>query len=531
MVKILCEGSRPRYRMPWQVTGQESWTGSGFFVRMSADVLYVLTNAHVVNNAFEIRLVLENGTPKQKAIPACIAHEVDLALLSIPASHELRDVFYLPLASDLPPLFSAVSTLGFPEGGSTVCVTKGVVSRIDAQLYAHMIELGYTSSLAATPPKILILQIDAAINAGNSGGPALSADGAVVGVTSSCLDEAQNVGYIIPMPVVTRFLNDYHSYGRWLGICELGFAYRTLECQALREFVGVELNKGVLVTSVAPLGTLHDILEPNDVISTVDGIEIHSDATVVLDDEADPLHLPMDHLFTRKEPNQPIVLGVVRNSLAIEVVVRATALPSLLPRYPDAPPSFAIFGGLVFSPLSVPLYSEIQDSDVEGSVAALLSSEAQKWKTTPERETILLLCILRHSVNDGIDITNALRFLTHVNDKPIHTMEGLVKETLSLMSARSQSPNAKQFLRFSFHMDAANGVSGLSHQEIVNIDDVLGADAQILRRNCIATPVSVDLADVYHEYAPPDDEISQSWKTCLRSLGRCGKTCKRPRTA
>jgi hypothetical protein len=344
------------------------------------------------------------------------------------------------------------------------------------------------------------------------------------------MDDAQNVGYIIPISVVSLFLNDYFSSGRWLGVCELGFAYRTLECEALREYLGVEGDAGILVTSVAPLGSLRGILQPNDVVLAVDGVEIHSDATVILNEEPETFQLPLDHLFTRKRPCQPLILSVMRATSRIDLTAVAAPVPPLLPRYlsQDAKPSFAIFGGLVFSRLSVPLYSEIQEDELAAPAAAALASEAQKWKLFVGQETVVLLSILRHSINDGVDGTNALRFVTHVNDKPVDNLAAFVEETLAIMSTLATCAPEK-FVRFRFRTEMNDGVSGVSEQEVLRAADLLEADAEILRQNNIAAPVSVDLADVYDRCAPPGNPISQGWVLCLRSLGKCGSACKRVR--
>ena len=79
----------------------------------------------------------------------------------------------------------------------TICVTKGVVSRIDTQTYNR-----YSASA------LLIAQIDAAINPGNSGGPAVDEEGKVAGVAflkRSSID-TDNVGFIIPAQVARNFL-------------------------------------------------------------------------------------------------------------------------------------------------------------------------------------------------------------------------------------------------------------------------------------------------------------------------------------
>src|SRR5690606_37853679 len=97
---------------------------------------------------------------------------------------------------ELPALRTPVSTVGFPTGGELISITEGIVSRIDFRRYAHS---GYSEHL--------LVQVDSAINPGNSGGPVVQ-EGKVVGVAFQGLSSAENTGYIIPVPVVERFLRD-----------------------------------------------------------------------------------------------------------------------------------------------------------------------------------------------------------------------------------------------------------------------------------------------------------------------------------
>nr|XP_016437824.1 PREDICTED: protease Do-like 2, chloroplastic isoform X2 [Nicotiana tabacum] len=95
--------------------------------------------------------------------------ECDIALLSV----ESKDFWEgaEPLCfGHLPHLQDAVTVVGYPLGGDTISVTKGVVSRIEVTSYAH------------GSSELLGIQIDAAINPGNSGGPAFNDDGECIGV-------------------------------------------------------------------------------------------------------------------------------------------------------------------------------------------------------------------------------------------------------------------------------------------------------------------------------------------------------------
>jgi len=185
------------WQQPWQCCKQEKTYGSGFVISHGRRNR-ILTNSHVIASAIDIRVRLHGSPRRFPAHVVTYAPDVDLALLEIEKEH--HEEFFggkegresslaLDFAPELPALQERVNVvgtnvfqktgsilrysfcslflisfafLGFPTGGRTVCVTEGVVSRID--------------DLFLAPPGdiILSIQIDAAINGGNSGGPAFN---------------------------------------------------------------------------------------------------------------------------------------------------------------------------------------------------------------------------------------------------------------------------------------------------------------------------------------------------------------------
>merc|ERR1712203_1182238 len=168
--------------------------GTGFVIAGQR----IVTNAHVVMDVTVLQVVKQGDPTKFRGRVAAIAHDIDLAVVQIDDDVFWKTAPEASLSDGFPELYSEVKVVGFPAGGSTVCVTKGVVSRIDAHLYAHPNCVGNSAGSRNSPPASLILQIDAAINGGNSGGPAFDKFGAVIGVASSGVACQQNVGYIIP---------------------------------------------------------------------------------------------------------------------------------------------------------------------------------------------------------------------------------------------------------------------------------------------------------------------------------------------
>ena len=147
-------------------------SGSGFWI---ADDL-ILTNNHVINFQ-EDTLVVDRG---HEYHPQVVQTDtlMDLAILRIknPEKHET-----LAWRARWPILAEEVYTLGFPEGASEINITKGIISSLTSDKF----------------DSTKYIQTDAAINPGNSGGPLVDICGKALGITSSTLLDAQNIGFAI----------------------------------------------------------------------------------------------------------------------------------------------------------------------------------------------------------------------------------------------------------------------------------------------------------------------------------------------
>ena len=193
VVKISVISQTPDYSVPWNPGRIAQTSGTGFLISGNR----IMTNAHVSSNARFIVVEKEGDSRKYEANIKFIAHDCDLAILEVVDESFLDGLTPLPFGG-VPNLNSTVMVIGYPIGGSRLSVTRGVVSRIDYQVYSH-----------SSADSHLAIQIDAAINPGNSGGPVLQ-DNVVVGVAFQAYrgNVAQGVGYMIPIPVIQRFLTD-----------------------------------------------------------------------------------------------------------------------------------------------------------------------------------------------------------------------------------------------------------------------------------------------------------------------------------
>ncbi|KAL1198658.1 putative protease Do-like 13 [Cardamine amara subsp. amara] len=176
VVKINCFSSRPNIFCPWQNKPQEKSNGSGFVISGKK----IITNAHLVANNILVQ-VIKHGSPKKYiAKVEAIGYESDLAILVIENEEFWEDMNPLELG-DIPFLKDSVVVVGYPKGGESISITKGVVSRIDSRQYFR----GTTN--------LPVIQTDADLNPGNSGGPVFIGN-KVVGVAFQHLQHYKNIG-------------------------------------------------------------------------------------------------------------------------------------------------------------------------------------------------------------------------------------------------------------------------------------------------------------------------------------------------
>ena len=216
-IKIFSNAVAADYLRPWQKCDGEACTGSGFAIEGQ----HILTNSHVVRDQQLLQVQRPDRPGKWFARLLIEGIQCDLALLAVDDASFWDDLPLQPCTDDIPGLQSIVTAVGYPVGGDNLCVTRGVVSRIDL--------VDYTFLEQVSGERLLVLQIDAAINAGNSGGPVFGASGGVVGVAFAGLDEADNIGYVIPMPVIKLFLSAFEERGAFGQLPSLGVTFQPTE--------------------------------------------------------------------------------------------------------------------------------------------------------------------------------------------------------------------------------------------------------------------------------------------------------------
>eukprot|EP00271_Cylindrocystis_brebissonii_P001037 TRINITY_DN11285_c1_g2_i3.p1 TRINITY_DN11285_c1_g2~~TRINITY_DN11285_c1_g2_i3.p1 ORF type:complete len:771 (+),score=157.38 TRINITY_DN11285_c1_g2_i3:347-2314(+) len=393
VVKVYCTHTEPNFSLPWQKRRQHSSSGSGFVISGR----HILTNAHCVEHHSQVKVQRRGDESKFAAKVLAIGPECDLALLTVADEEfwEASDAFLE--FGGLPRLQDAVAVVGYPIGGDTISVTSGVVSRIEVTSYAH----GST--------ELLGVQIDAAINSGNSGGPAFNTEGKCVGIAFQSLKspDAENIGYIIPTPVVAHFLNDYSRNGRYTGFPALGIQWQRMESPALRASLGLRKGqKGVLIRQVEPTSPAFHILQPEDVLMRFDGEMVANDGTVSFRVGE---RISFGFLVSQKFSGDHAVLHILRKGKELEVSVELRTLIRLIPTHLSGrPPSYFIFAGLVFTTVVQPFLQSEYGADFEyDTPVKLLDKLLNGQAEFADQQVVVLSQVLAHDVNVGYeDVTN-----------------------------------------------------------------------------------------------------------------------------
>jgi len=405
LARITTTSQDPNYREPWAPGAIEEAVGTGFII----DGERILTNAHVVSNSRFLTVEKEDDPHKYTATVQFIAHDCDLAVLKVNEPGFFKNTTPLELGG-IPEIESTVAAYGYPVGGERMSVTEGIVSRIDFQTYTHSLVDSH-----------LAIQISAAINPGNSGGPVLQ-HGRVVGVAFQGYsgDVAQNVGYMIPVPVIDRFLKDI-SDGHYDGYMDLSVATFPLQNPAMRRALGLaDDDRGVMVSKVAEEGCSDGILKEGDVLMTIDGHEIASDGFTVLDGA----RVQMAEVVERKFKGDDVKLHIIRDQKEMDVTVKLDAAwPYLIQANTyDAAPRYVLYGGLLFQPLSRNFLEAYDIDDLQVRYFYDFFLQDDLYKEHPE--VIILSAILPDPSNTYLgDFKNGI--VDEINGEKVRTLDDL----------------------------------------------------------------------------------------------------------
>lgn len=327
VVKVFSTIRQPDTTKPWTKQSPQEATGTGVIIEGHR----ILTNAHVVLYASQVQVQANQAGDKISATVEFAAPGIDLAVLKLEEDSFFDHRPPLQRANLLPEVKDAVMAYGFPTGGTSLSITKGIVSRIEFTAYNY-------------PTSALLIQIDAAINPGNSGGPAVAGD-RMIGLAFASLGGAQNIGYIIPCEEIELFLQDIQD-GHYDGKPAMFDDLQTLENPALRAFLKLGKSvQGIVVHD--PFPKQGNPLMEWDVISRVGDTPVDDQGMVKVGAN---LRVRFQYLIQKMARQGTVPLTVVRNGreLAIQMPVTSNR-PMLIPDLQGSYPSYFVLGPLVFS--------------------------------------------------------------------------------------------------------------------------------------------------------------------------------------
>ena len=328
IVKIFTTATSPNYLEPWENPSFSNTTGSGVIIKDNQ----ILTSAHVVSGGKFIEVQKENDSKKYEATIKYISNQADLALIEIEDKSFFSNTKALEITEDVK-IKDSVTAIGYPIGGNTISTTTGIVSRIEYKAYAWNLW-----------SNLLSIQIDAAINSGNSGGAVLNKDNKIVGIAMMKLRSADNISYIVPSIVINTFLNDIKD-GKVDGFSQTITMVQNIENQVMKDYLGLKDDFGILVSSVDVSDTE---FKENDVLVSINDKKISNDGKI----DSKYGKVSFNYEIDTKQIGETVKFEIIRNKNKINVDYKVKYSKPLIPYEFDIEPKYLVFGGLTFTPLS-----------------------------------------------------------------------------------------------------------------------------------------------------------------------------------
>jgi S1-C subfamily serine protease len=415
VVKVFATLRQPDPSKPWTKKEPNDITASGVVISGKR----ILTNAHVVQYASEVQVQANQAGDKLPAIVKAVGPGIDLAVLEMEDQKFFDSHAPLPFRKSLPDSKDPVMVYGYPTGGASLSITKGIISRIEFT--------GYSLSALG-----LRIQIDAAINPGNSGGPAVVND-EIVGLAFSHLQTAQNIGYIIPVEEIELFLQDMAD-GRYDGKPAMYDDLQTLENPALRSYLHLpESLQGMVVHRSFDSSSNYPLKEW-DVITKIGDVPVDDEGMVKL---GDTLRVRFAYMVQKLAEKDTVPLTIYRGGKESKInlpVLRQR--PLVIPELKGAYPSYFVYGPIVFSEATTDFVGLAQRNRENTAIFAMLTyigspligRIADKPAFPGERLVVVPCPFFPHRLSKGYG-NPAWQVVKTVNHQPVKNLAHLV-ETL-----------------------------------------------------------------------------------------------------
>ena len=468
VVKVFSTMRLPDPSKPWTKQAPQEATGTGVIIAGKR----ILTNAHVVLYASQVQVQANQSGDKISATVESIAPGIDLAVLKLDDESFFDTRPPLARASMLPEVKDAVMVYGFPTGGTSLSITKGIVSRIEFTSYNY-------------PTSGLRIQIDAAINPGNSGGPAVSGD-KMIGLAFSHVATAQNIGYIIPCEEIELFLNDVAD-DHYDGKPAMFDALQTFENPALRPFLKVDKSvSGMIVTQTDTDDPTYP-LKQWDIVTHIGDTPIDDEGMIKLSDN---LRVRFPYLIQKIAHGGKVPLSIVRAGKPMKLDLPVTPRrPMLIPNLSGEYPSYFVYGPLVFSAATQDF---VRGYNTLGALVSLSASanplstrRADRPAFDGEELVVISSPFFPHKLSKNYS-SPASRVVKSVNGTAIKNLKHLVA---------TLRDSTDEFVVFEF--------SGRANETLVfPRKDMVAATEEILTDNGVRAQGSADTLAIWNAKAP-----------------------------
>ena len=371
-----------------QMPREREFGGGGSGVIVDGELGYIITNAHVIDRADEIKVFTKDGDEYDAEILGS-DKGTDIALLKI-SSDEMMPEIQLG-NSDTVRVGDSVVAIGAPFGLSQT-VTSGIISALGRP---QMTADGFGE----------MIQTDAAINPGNSGGALINLDGKLIGIPSSIFTRGGGnigIGFAIPVSTVkniTSQIIDFGSVKRGL----LGVIISDLS-EDVSEQLGLDIDKGALIQEVSPDSAAENAgLEPGDVIINVDGKEIENvnDLRNAIGLKRSGERVKLVIIRDNREMTKNAILGEIE----VEQTVQADQINSLLAGavlsdYVEDPDSmFGKSRGVIIlsiEPNSNADQARLKEGDIIWAVGNMEVENLEEFQSVTKDRDILILRVIRN---------------------------------------------------------------------------------------------------------------------------------------
>ena len=471
VVKVFSTVRDPDPYKPWTKREPAEISGSGAIISGNR----ILTNAHMVLYASQVQVQANQAGDRVSARVEAMAPGIDLAILKLDDESLFASRPALRFKKDLPGSKDAVMVYGFPTGGASLSITKGIISRIEFA--------GYNMSVHG-----LRIQIDAAINPGNSGGPAVVGD-EMVGLAFSRLGGGtQNIGYIIPCEEIELFLKSLDASGNYQGKLAMYDDLQTLENPALRKLLHLDAEaKGMVVHRPISSDASYPLKEW-DVIAKIGDVPIDDQGMVSINAN---LRVHFGYEVQKVAVQDKVPLTVIRGGKTMKVdLPLLKERPSVITESEGKYPPYFIYGPLVLSEATSQFIAQLTRAGsgmvkliLEGS--PLLTRLGDKPAFEGERLTVVSSPFFPHKLDKGYG-NPAMQVLKTINGQKV---KNLAHAVTLLRDAKDE------FVTFAFDVRLGGETVVFPRAEMVTATD------EILTDNGIRDQGSPELMAIWKKTA------------------------------